>query len=376
MRSRRLLWLAAALLAAVLYLFENNGGTLALLVCLLLLAPAGALTLAGKVPGAELILPPSGEKGGQAEGTLRLKNPTILPRGRVALILVSRNLRTGEETRCPVETGLGPRETLELPFTLDCAYCGRVEVSVKELCVMDPLGLFARPVPAEVRGAMTVAPTLFDCAVSLAAGSAGAERETETPVRPGSDPGLWLDLREYVLGDPIRRIHWKLSEKTDTLLVRQFGEPGSPDTALVLDRRPWASPREADGATEIFASLSAGLLRAGIVHKVLWPTEAPQAPAEYEITGEEVLARMLGDLMELPPLELPDLGLCLPGNYAHVILVGSGPEAPAAEPGVLTGLRRILPGRVGLAEGLQPDGSIVLTFDEDRYAAELGRIEV
>ena len=85
---------------------------------------------------------------------------------------------------------------------------------------------------------------------------------------------------------------------------------------------------------------------------------------------------MLGDLMELPPLELPDLGLCLPGNYAHVILVGSGPEAPAAEPGVLTRISRILPGRVGLAEGLQPDGSIVLTFDEDRYAAELGRIEV
>lgn len=376
MRSRRLLWLAAALLAAVLYLFENNGGTLALLVCLLLLAPAGALTLAGKVPGAELILPPSGEKGRQAEGILRLRNPTILPRGRVVLTLGSRNLRTGEETRCPVETGLGPRETLELPFTLDCAYCGRVEVSVKELCVMDPLGLFARPVPAEVRGAVTVAPTLFDCAVSLAVGSAGAERETETPVRPGSDPGLWLDLREYVLGDPIRRIHWKLSEKTDTLLVRQFGEPGSPDTALILDRRPWASPREADGAAEIFASLSAGLLRAGIAHKVFWATEAPQAPVEYEITGEEVLARMLGDLMELPPLELPDLGLCLPGNYAHVILVGSGPEAPAAEPGALTGLRRILPGRVGLAEGLQPDGSIVLTFDVDRYAAELGRIEV
>ena len=50
--------------------------------------------------------------------------------------------------------------------------------------------------------------------------------------------------------------------------------------------------------------------------------------------------------------------------------------APAAEPGVLTRISRILPGRVGLAEGLQPDGSFVLTFDVDRYAVELGRIEV
>ena len=80
--------------------------------------------------------------------------------------------------------------------------------------------------------------------------------------------------------------------------------------------------------------------------------------------------------MELPPLELPDRGFRLPGGYAHVILVGGGAESPAAEPGALTGLRRILPRRVGLAEGLQPDGSFVLTFDVDRYATELGRIEV
>lgn len=43
--------------------------------------------------------------------------------------------------------------------------------------------------------------------------------------RKGSDPGETFENREYVPGDDIRSIHWKLSSKTDQLIIRRRAHP-------------------------------------------------------------------------------------------------------------------------------------------------------
>lgn len=40
---------------------------------------------------------------------------------------------------------------------------------------------------------------------------------------PGDDPSETFALREYVPGDRVRSIHWKLTEKTGEVIVRQLG---------------------------------------------------------------------------------------------------------------------------------------------------------
>ena len=60
------------------------------------------------------------------------------------------------------------------------------------------------------------------------------------------DPG---DIRPYVPGDPIRRIHWKLSAKKDELLVRSISarqslpEPILPQPSEAMPVTDAASPR-------------------------------------------------------------------------------------------------------------------------------------
>lgn len=45
-----------------------------------------------------------------------------------------------------------------------------------------------------------------------------------TRSRKGTDASEMFDIRSYVPGDDIRSIHWKLSGKTDELIVRQASD--------------------------------------------------------------------------------------------------------------------------------------------------------
>ena len=51
------------------------------------------------------------------------------------------------------------------------------------------------------------------------------ESDRSADSRRGNDPGEVRAIREYVPGDPVRNIHWKLSEKTDKLLVKGARQP-------------------------------------------------------------------------------------------------------------------------------------------------------
>lgn len=64
--------------------------------------------------------------------------------------------------------------------------------------------------------------------------SAGTTEEMVRRHR-GNDPSETFDVRDYVPGDDVRSIHWKLSGKMDTLIVRQASDPAHYDTVLLPD---------------------------------------------------------------------------------------------------------------------------------------------
>ena len=47
------------------------------------------------------------------------------------------------------------------------------------------------------------------------------EAESYDDFQPGTDVSQIFDVREYRPGDRLQRIHWKLSAKSDGLLVRE-----------------------------------------------------------------------------------------------------------------------------------------------------------
>ena len=53
--------------------------------------------------------------------------------------------------------------------------------------------------------------------------------------RKGNDLSEIFDIREYVPGDDIRSIHWKLSSKTDTLILKEASDPSHYNVVILPD---------------------------------------------------------------------------------------------------------------------------------------------
>ena len=121
---------------------------------------------------------------------------------------------------------------------------------------------------------MTVEPPLFDVRITLAENeTVTADSERWSSTHPGHDSSETFGFRTYVPGDPIRQIHWKLSQKTDSLMVRELGLPVAEEVLLLLDTSTTGKEDAADAldaAMTALLSLSRSLTEQGITHSVGW----------------------------------------------------------------------------------------------------------
>lgn len=377
MRRRRILWAAAILLTALLYFFENNAGTLCLLAGSIFLPLLGLLPLFGRVSAA-ISAPDVCAAGQQLRGTVCLKNAGLLPLPAVQLRLECCNVRTGEESVQTVSVSLLPKEARRLAFALDCPYCGTVSLRVAKLSLSDLLGMARRSCAAASSAEVQVLPALFHPEVILTDTAAALpDSECYSAERPGSDPGETFAIREYVPGDVLRRIHWKLSEKLDRLMVRDFGLPVVNEVLLLFEAAGNADAAAQDAMTVVFASLSAALRACGCTHEVGWA--APDGFQSRTVASEEDFDGMLQALLRLAPEKSGSIVKAFTQagagrSFAHIAVVA--PQFP-------TGLRELHSGnRVSVllcgqgVEGLQPDGTRLICFDSADYAQRLCRVEV
>nr|WP_205807701.1 DUF58 domain-containing protein [Micromonospora sp. HNM0581] len=61
-------------------------------------------------------------------------------------------------------------------------------------------------------------------------------------------------LREYVVGDELRRVHWRTSARVGELMVRENMDTALPRIVVLLDNRVAAHPDKAGGVVESFES--------------------------------------------------------------------------------------------------------------------------
>lgn len=233
---------------------------------------------------------------------------------------------------------VGGRGTQQLQHTLRPRRCGKLTVELTQLHVFDLFGLRGAAVPVDCGAATLVMPTVYpvELTVSERQRSLGDSDEFSM-YRPGDDPSETFALREYLSGDRIRSIHWKLSEKTDHLMVRQLGLPVDDSLLLLLDSSadaaPSAAEREALG--EAAVSVSAALCGESIPHRLAWLDRASGELTFREVTCLEELTQSLPDVLSSEirceePSVLHHL-MAAASEYAHIIVVTLRPAPPAAD---------------------------------------------
>ena len=105
-------------------------------------------------------------------------------------------------------------------ITLDTRHCGTYRFSSAKVRIYDMFGLFFIPRKIEMIGEVVVMPV--PCLPAAMPDLSGFKAKN---LRKSNTPNTEIyDIREYVPGDPIKRIHWKLSAKKDKLMIKEAQE--------------------------------------------------------------------------------------------------------------------------------------------------------
>ncbi len=168
----------------------------------------------------------------------------------------------GADLAVPVRP-LAPGAEATYHYELPTRRRGRFTVGPLVLERADPLGLVRRPLPAGDTATLWVFPKLHPVR-ALASGHPRHHHEgatTDDSLRGSAD---LRDVREYVVGDEVRHLHWKATARTGQLMVRDYVDPEHPRFTLLLDTRAKVlAEDEFEEAAELAASLAYAAATAG-----------------------------------------------------------------------------------------------------------------
>jgi uncharacterized protein (DUF58 family) len=214
---------------------------------------------------------------------------------------------------------LGPFETVVRHFAISTKRRGVYELGPLMLWAGDLLG---RTMPLHedaARDRYLVRPRM----VTVQGGADSREWEGDRLARHGltEDQSRFAGIRPYHLGDPLRRVHWRASARTGTLLTRRFDPSRRRDVLLALDLRvprgPGIGEAERDASTEGLVVVAMSIARllhdegaavglavagfgVGTGRHLLLPPNSTEA-------GLALIADMLARLDAVPSMAFPAL---------------------------------------------------------------------
>ena len=205
------------------------------------------------------IAPAKVPRGDPAIATVRVVNTGR--RAVRALTAVDRCGATAVDVALP---GLARGASRFASYRLATTRRGEIPVGPLQLRAGDPLGLFcwAREYGGVV--SLLVRPRTAPLPIL----PSGRVASLEGPASEGAPSGTvtFHALREYVIGDDLRHVHWRTTARTGTLMVRQLVDSSLPVTVVVVDCHPasYAAPAEDfDIAVDAAATVAAGMAAAG-----------------------------------------------------------------------------------------------------------------
>lgn len=368
MTKSRILWGLWILVAVVFWFFANTySGVLLMVVSILVpLVLALVTKIAVRNLRASIQAETAGAKNSQIKGAVSLENTGFFSVDRVVCQIKCENLMTGEVFNQSLRMAAPAKLKVMSAFVFSSKHCGRIRLSVAKLTVYDSFGIFKFRIHGDEmkiehgdavhETKALVRPETFPTEVQIAYGeSMSLDSDEYSMLKAGFDPSETFAIREYMPGDRIKQIHWKLSEKMNNLMVRDYGLPIQNTILLLLetgkmqdenafdayarakDKSVQADLNEGhslnpdcmDAIAEGIISLSQELIEQQIVHSLGWYNHEESSFYCTEISCQEELAVIIPEVLGTAPKEdtMSVLGHYLEEHeqceFAHVVLFTS-----------------------------------------------------
>lgn len=309
-------------------------------------------------------------KGRDVPLRLKVESKAFFACGRAKASILVENTLTGDVQE--ESFGFTPcRGEQAVEHRLTSPSCGRVECRVIKGWVCDRLGIFALPLRLPEGRSVLFLPRMYPTDFSVREISMpDGDGESYSQTKPGDDPSELFGLREYRMGDKLSRLHWKLSQKTGQLLVREPGLPVTDHIFCLMEMN--GSGKETDTLLDLLCTLSGFLSERETAHRIGFRDEEGGLRV-LEVAGMDdalpffqiLLAE--GSRGNLPLLSDGEL----PAGISHLLYLSCRPAED-----LLAGLRLWLPSaRMSVFQVSEGDpGPVSLPADAERRVVRPGHI--
>ena len=206
-----------------------------------------------------------------------------------------------------IGTGKFGSHALSVPVTYE--HLGLFTASAYDFYTWDYLHFFRFDIAAKQSCEVAVLPPKCERMTVHEALYAEGFDEYETSEKRGNASSDVTDIREYIPGDRLQAIHWKLTAKTDKLMVKEFESTSSHQFVVLLDlyKNP-DNPLSLDAAITNAYQISMTLIMMNELFLFGFYNDALSDFCFYPITHEDQLTEALINAYYAPAYDTPSLG--------------------------------------------------------------------
>ena len=284
--SRIIVYIVLVALVVLLFDFLHNHFLLIMLVLLAALPPISLIMCFILRKFIEIEVSSPGNyvyKNEMSYVKLVTVNPTWTVSMNVTVGLLTEN--TFYEKKAVTEFFLPARfhSNYELMIPMKLSRNGHIVYKVDYIRVRDLMGFVDIYKKIDKAAEINVLPS-GNSDIKLAARDVSkGTTESEETAKKGHDFSDVSDVREYIPGDKLMSIHWKLSAKRDILMVKD--RESMSDEQIVVLISLSGSAAEVDDVIDLSYMLLEGLVRDGMYVKMLWWSDAAFEIRERRILG-------------------------------------------------------------------------------------------
>ena len=163
---------------------------------------------------------------------------------------------------------MAPREARSFPFDVRFDHIGTYSAGLRDVYMKDMLSLFGYQLRNEKEYEVVVTPRIHDLE-HLEMSMSSASESQKLLVPNALDNTDYSGVREYVIGDAIKNIHWKLSARTIGYMTKTYESYTNTGVCIILDFHAPEADKEMlmdifDAIVETGLSINAYALRNGL----------------------------------------------------------------------------------------------------------------
>lgn len=246
------------------------------------------------------------DKPARAVITLSTENRNhILPITKGIANVRYENRFTGQKGKMKVRFSVDAGKKRDRRILVTMENCGNLAITVEKVRIYDYLNIFAWTVGKHYETQnVLILPPLKEMYLGEDRwyNETNEDSDRFSLYKKGDDPSEIFDIREYVDGDKIQRIHWKLTGKTGHLMVKEGSLPLTKAVNIFVDLSVQSKKEQKYKDMNLLVqgiySISMFMIEHAIPQKYLWYDRENKIIQERIVEQEEELLWMFQDLFQ------------------------------------------------------------------------------